>query len=422
MRIDILTLFPEAVRPMMEASILGRAAKKGLIEINCIQIRDFTDNKQQQVDDYPYGGGWGCVMMAQPLKSCLDWVTGQAGPRNRRVIYMSPQGARFDQGHARRLVSEYDHLVLVCGHYEGVDERFIEKCCDEELSVGDFVLTGGEIPAMAVADSVCRMVPGVLSDPACYMGESHWDGLLEYPQYTRPETWEGLTVPEVLREGKHRQIEAWRREQQLIRTQARRPDMFAAYVPQSPEEQRIVDRLTGREKLCYDCRPAAPEDIPALLAIGAAGSAYLREQGVPQWQDGFPDEAVFRRDIAAGGCWLFTHEGESAGCVSLYLTPEPDYGAIEGAWRTPGDAFYGVIHRAAVLPPYRGRGLADEMLSLCEDLALGRGCASVRADTHAQNGPMRALLERRGYAYCGTITLSDGVEADPRRVCYEKVF
>ena len=172
MRIDILTLFPDAVQPMMDASILGRAAAKGLIEINCVQIRDFTTNRQQQVDDYPYGGGWGCVMMAQPLKACLDHVTAQAGPdRKRRVIYMSPQGARFDQGHARRLVSEYDHLVLVCGHYEGVDERFIELCCDEELSVGDFVLTGGEIPAMAIADSVCRMVPGVLSDPACYTGE-----------------------------------------------------------------------------------------------------------------------------------------------------------------------------------------------------------------------------------------------------------
>ncbi len=422
MRIDILTLFPEAVQPMMDASILGRAAKKGLIEINCIQIRDFTDNKQQQVDDYPYGGGWGCVMMAQPLKSCLDWAIEQAGPRKRRVIYMSPQGARFDQGHARRLVSEYDHLVLVCGHYEGVDERFIEKCCDEELSVGDFVLTGGEIPAMAIADSVCRMVPGVLSDPACYMGESHWDGLLEYPQYTRPETWEGLTVPEVLRQGKHREIEAWRREQQLIRTQTRRPDMFAAYVPQSPEERRVIDRLTGREKLTYDCRPAAEEDMPALLAIGAAGSAYLKEQGVAQWQDGFPNEEVFAQDIAAGGCWLFTHDGEPAGCVSLYMTPEPDYAAIDGAWKTPDGAPCAVVHRLAALPAYRGRGLADEMLQLCEDLALGRGRGSVRVDTHPDNRPMRALLERRGYGYCGVIELTDGAEADPRRVCYEKVL
>ncbi len=421
MRIDILTLFPEAVQPMMDASILGRAAKKGLIEINCVQIRDFTENKQQQVDDYPYGGGWGCVMMAQPLKSCLDWVTAQAGPRKRRVIYLSPQGARFDQGHARRLVSEYDHLVLVCGHYEGVDERFIEACCDEELSLGDFVLTGGEIPAMAIADSVCRMVPGVLSDPACYMGESHWDGLLEYPQYTRPETWEGLTVPEVLREGKHKEIEAWRREQQLIRTQARRPDMFAAYTPRSPEEERIIARLTGREKLVYDCRPASEGDVETLLAIAAEASEYLRQCGVDQWQDGFPGRDTLLGDIAAGGCWLFTHDGGSAGMICLYTDPEPDYDGIDGAWRTDG-APYATIHRAAVRALFRGRGLADEMFQLCEDLALGRGYGSVRVDTHPDNRTMRRLLERRGYALCGQIILSLPIESDRRRLGYEKVF
>ncbi len=421
MRIDILTLFPEAVQPMMDASILGRAAKKGLIEINCVQIRDFTENKQQQVDDYPYGGGWGCVMMAQPLKSCLDWVTAQAGPRRRRVIYMSPQGARFDQGHAKRLVTEYDHLVLVCGHYEGVDERFIEACCDEELSIGDFVLTGGEIPAMAIADSVCRMVPGVLSDPACYMGESHWDGLLEYPQYTRPETWEGLTVPEVLREGKHREIEAWRREQQLRRTMERRPDMFAAFQPQTSEDELTVLRLTGREPLAYDCRLAEPADMDQLLAITAEASAYLRAQGVDQWQDGFPNADTFRRDMAEGGCWLFTHDGEPAGVVSLYLTPDPDYAAIDGAWLTDG-APYATIHRTAVKDAYRGRGLAMEMMQLCEDLALGRGFGSVRIDTHEDNKAMQGLLRKRGYTLCGTVYLHHGPERSLKRLAYEKVF
>lgn len=226
MRVDILTLFPDSMRAVLGESILGRAAAKDIIEINCIQIREFTENKQGQVDDYTYGGGWGCVMMAQPLKSCLEFVLDCAGPRRTRVIYLSPQGERFDQAKARRLREDFDHLVLICGHYEGVDERFIEACVDEEISMGDFVLTGGEIPAMALTDCVCRMVPGVLSDQECYMGESHWDGLLEYPQYTRPEIWEGRQVPEILRSGHHANIAKWRRKLSIIRTMKRRPDMY----------------------------------------------------------------------------------------------------------------------------------------------------------------------------------------------------
>ena len=211
-RIDIMTLFPGSMSAVLGESIIGRAAKKGAVEINCVQIRDYTENKQMQVDDYPYGGGWGLVMMAQPLKSCLDDIMSKAGKRRSRVIYMSPQGKPFNQEEAKRLRRDYDHLVLVCGHYEGVDERFIEECVDEEISLGDFVLTGGEIAAMAVADCVCRMVPGVLADEECYTGESHWDGLLEYPQYTRPEVWEGRAVPEVLLTGDHAKVAKWRRK------------------------------------------------------------------------------------------------------------------------------------------------------------------------------------------------------------------
>ena len=417
MRIDILTLFPDAVNAMMSSSILGRGAKKGVIEINCVQIRDFTTNKQQQVDDYPYGGGWGCVMMAQPLKACLDHVAAEAGDRKRRVIFMSPQGKRFDQNEARRLVSEYDHLVLVCGHYEGVDERFIELCCDEEMSIGDFVLTGGEIPAMAIADSVCRMVPGVLSDPECYIGESHWDGLLEYPQYTRPDVWEGMEVPEVLRCGNHAEVAAWRREQQLARTMEKRPDMFAAFEPQTKEDAAVVERLTGREKLRFDCHRAELQDMADLMLIADEAGEFLHSRHADMDQYSIPSPGVFRRDITAGNCWLFTCEGESAGCMALSTEPEPDYEAIEGAWLTNG-APYSTLRRVAVRDFFHGRGLADEMLQLAEDLSCGRGMTSVRTDIAGDNVGMRRLLEAHGYVRCGALRLRNGTE----RIGYEKLL
>lgn len=226
MRIDILTLFPEAVGSMLSESILGRGQERGYIRIECHQIRDYTKNKQKQVDDYPYGGGRGCVMMAQPLFDCWKHICDEAGYRV-HTIYMSPAGKIFRQEDAVRLKNEFDRLILVCGHYEGVDERFIETCVDEELSLGDFVLTGGEIPAMAVADAVCRLVPGVLPDEECYRNESHWAGLLEYPQYTRPEEWNGLRVPDVLLSGHHANIARWRRKQSILRTRLRRPDMYS---------------------------------------------------------------------------------------------------------------------------------------------------------------------------------------------------
>lgn len=248
MRIDIMTLFPESMSAVLGESILGRAAAKDIIEINYVQIRDFTENKQCQVDDYPYGGGWGCVMMAQPLKSCLDFILDCAGQRKTRVIYLSPQGERFSQAKARQLKADYDHLVLICGHYEGIDERFIEACVDEEISVGDFVLTGGEIPAMAVADSVCRLVPGVLSNEECYTGESHWDGLLEYPQYTRPETWEGRSVPEILRSGHHANVAKWRRKQSILRTRQRRPDLYEKLVFTEKTDLKLLAEIAAEEQ------------------------------------------------------------------------------------------------------------------------------------------------------------------------------
>jgi len=220
-----MTLFPDVVGDMLCESILGRGQERGFIRVECHQIRDFSANKQKQVDDYPYGGGRGCVMLAQPLYDCWKHICDEAG-RRIHTIFMSPCGKVFQQADARRLQSGYDRLIIVCGRYEGVDERFIEECVDEEISIGDFVLTGGEIPAMAVADAVCRLVPGVLPDEECFTDESHWDGLLEYPQYTRPEVWMARRVPEVLLSGHHENIKKWRRRQSLVRTRDRRPDMF----------------------------------------------------------------------------------------------------------------------------------------------------------------------------------------------------
>ncbi|MCL2249803.1 MAG: tRNA (guanosine(37)-N1)-methyltransferase TrmD [Oscillospiraceae bacterium] len=225
MRIDIMTLFPDVVGDMLCESILGRGQERGFIRIECHQIRDFTKNKQRQVDDYPYGGGRGCVMLAQPLYDCWKHICDEAGERV-HTISLSPCGTVFRQEDARRLQKEYDRLILVCGRYEGIDERFIEECVDEEISIGDYVLTGGEIPAMVLADAVCRLVPGVLPDEECFTDESHWNGLLEYPQYTRPEVWNNRNVPEVLLSGHHEKISNWRREQSLERTRIRRPDMF----------------------------------------------------------------------------------------------------------------------------------------------------------------------------------------------------
>ena len=222
--IDIMTLFPDTVGDVLSESILGRAQERGYIAIRTHQIREYTTNKQMQVDDYPYGGGRGAVMQADPLYRCWAHVVEAHGPG--RTIFLSPCGRTFTQDVARELKESYAHLILVCGHYEGVDQRFLDECVDEEISMGDFVLTGGEIPAMAVADAVCRMVPGVLPEASCYEDESHWNGLLEYPQYSRPEEWHGRRVPDVLLSGHHANVALWRKRQSMLRTLRRRPDMF----------------------------------------------------------------------------------------------------------------------------------------------------------------------------------------------------
>ena len=232
-----MTLFPDIVGDMLCESVLGRGQERGYIRIECHQIRDHSLNKQKQVDDYPYGGGRGCIMLAQPLYDCWKHICDEAG-RRIHTIYMSPCGKVFNQADARRLRREHDRLVIACGRYEGVDERFIEECVDEELSIGDFVLTSGDIAAIAVADAVCRLVPGVLPDEECFTDESHWNGLLEYPQYTRPEVWRERRVPEVLLSGHHENIRNWRKQQSIIRTRDRRPDMYEKLGEQEDKQEK----------------------------------------------------------------------------------------------------------------------------------------------------------------------------------------
>lgn len=241
-RIDIMTLFPESVGDVLCESILGRAQERDYLRIECHQIRDYTLNKQKQVDDYPYGGGRGAVMQADPLYQCWKHICDEVGCRP-HTIFMSPCGVTFTQETAKRLARDHENLILVCGHYEGVDQRFIDAYVDEEISLGDFVLTGGEIAAMAVADAVSRLIPGVLPDPECFEEESHWNGLLEYPQYSRPAVWQNREVPPILRSGNHVNIARWRRKQSLLRTRQRRPDLYAKLDLSSKEDQKLLQEL-----------------------------------------------------------------------------------------------------------------------------------------------------------------------------------
>lgn len=224
MRIDILTLFPDMCGSVLSESIIGRARENGFVEIECTDIRDYTADKHNRVDDAPYGGGPGMIMQAQPIYDCFEALCKKLGKRP-RLIYMSPQGKVLTQQKVKELAQE-ESIAILCGHYEGVDERVIEEIVDEEISIGDYVLTGGELPALILADSIARMLPGVLSGEEAYSEESHFSSLLEYPQYTRPPEWHGRQVPQVLLSGHHGNIKKWRREQSLKRTYERRADLL----------------------------------------------------------------------------------------------------------------------------------------------------------------------------------------------------
>lgn len=224
MRFDIMTLFPELITSVCNESIIGRAIQKNILTVNAVNIRNYANNKHNSVDDYPYGGGCGMVMQCQPIYDCYSDITSDCKTKP-HTIYMSPKGKVLNQKKALEL-SKLNRIVILCGHYEGVDQRILDEIVDEEISVGDYVLTGGELPACILIDSVSRMIDGVLSESASFENESHFSGLLEHPQYTRPEIWHNKRVPDVLLSGHHANIEKWKADQSLATTKRCRPDLL----------------------------------------------------------------------------------------------------------------------------------------------------------------------------------------------------
>ncbi|MBE5810987.1 MAG: tRNA (guanosine(37)-N1)-methyltransferase TrmD [Clostridiales bacterium] len=239
MKITILTIFPEMFESVLNSSILGRAREQGLIEVECVDIRPFSDRKHKNTDDYPFGGGAGMVMLAQPIMDAMKHVTGE--DFSGRRIYMGPRGTTLTTQKARELAKE-EHLVLLCGHYEGVDQRALDSCIDEEISIGDYILTGGELAAMVLTDAVSRFIPGVLGSGESAEEESFSDGLLEYPQYTRPRKLCGMEVPEVLLSGDHAKIKAWRRQESLRATKKFRPDLLEK-AELTLKEKKLLEEL-----------------------------------------------------------------------------------------------------------------------------------------------------------------------------------
>lgn len=240
MRVDIFTLFPEMFPPVLGHSIVGRARRKGLLQVCCHQLREFSPDSRGRVDDTVFGGGKGMLLMAEPFARGIDELCEHLGQRP-HILYMSPRGKVLTQADAKRLAAE-PGLVLLCGHYEGVDQRLLDEYQAEEISVGDYVLTGGELPAMILTDAVARMLPGVLSEEACFTEESHYSGVLEYPQYTRPEVWRDRAVPEVLLSGHHGNVERWRRTQALELTRRVRPDLWER-LELSAQDKKLLEKL-----------------------------------------------------------------------------------------------------------------------------------------------------------------------------------
>lgn len=304
MNFHILTLFPDMVMQGLSTSIIGKAKENGLISVEAINIRDFTENKHKKVDDYPYGGGAGMLMQAQPVYDAWKSVADKIG-RKPRTVYLTPQGQTFSQPMAKELAKEED-LVLLCGHYEGIDERVLEEIVTDYMSIGDYVLTGGELPAMVMVDSISRMVPGVLTNEESGSTESFEGNLLEYPQYSRPEVWMGKVVPEVLLSGNEKNIRTWRKEAAIARTKERRPDMYAKY-----EALEQCRQVLMKQKLHH-------MDMIELIARGQAELIYA-------------DGATVCLYDNVSGVYFHTTDGYEKGCLGMEKIKEyaQNHGGID---------------------------------------------------------------------------------------------
>ena len=380
MRIDILTLFPEMFVPLTE-SIIGRAVKSGKVEIVITDIRDYTENKHRKCDDYPFGGGAGMVMTPQPVYSAINAVDPN---HEARRIFMSPKGRRFCQGMVKEMLS-YDRILLLCGHYEGIDQRVLDLCVDEEISLGDFVLTGGEIPAMAITDCVCRYIGGVISTDSLNE-ESFTGNLLEYPQYTRPEVWEGRAVPQVLLGGDHQKIDAWRGEQSRTRTRLRRPELYEQWcethpITELPKWKRGENvRLVKTEE---QFRAAAQ-----LFSEGRRdlGRGCWAEEGLAEWTPEYFYDQLKEEKAQGWACYLHYTKNEPDGMISV-------------------DHKGGRIEHLFIAASARGKGIGQKMLDFARKKLPEHPHPTLTVLD--KNTRALALYRRMGWKVCGVELVFD---------------
>lgn len=366
MKFSVMTLFPEMVDHILNESIIGRARQKGILKVDCLNIRDYTKDKHRRVDDYPFGGGGGMVMQCQPIYDCYQEVL-KRNQEKPYTVYVSPRGSVLNQKKAKEL-SALPHLTILCGHYEGVDQRILDEIVDEEISIGDYVLTGGELPACVLIDCIARMIPGVLAEESSYTEESHYNGLLEHPQYTQPREWMGKEVPPVLTDGNHRLIEKWKTAESIRITQKMRPDLAIHAVPD------------GKRLRFFN---ADDHDLFMQMA-----KAFYNTPGVLHTisPDHFEDtfQKLLNRNTYLGG-YMIRFEQKNAGYCLLSFTHSNEGGGLT-VW----------IEELYVLPEFRGHKLADkalrEIFKLYDEMA-----ARYRLEVTEDNKIAKKIYHRLGF-------------------------